>query len=99
MSKSLSISIDNKRYDVTGEDEDLIKKSAKLLNDKIQEIVSDKPNMEHLPSLTKTTLAALNIADKVITNELDYSNSIKNITAEINKIAEYLNSNNDNPNY
>lgn len=94
MSKSLTISIDNKEYNVIGENEEQISKSVNLLNEKIQEVASKTQNIASpIPSLTKTTLAALNIASMGINNELNYSNNLKDIVLEINKITQYINDN------
>ena len=96
MPKSLTISIDNKEYHVIGENEELIKKSAELLNKKIQEISA---NIGNVPSLTKTTLAALNIADLEMANEMNYLKNLEYVSTEINKIAEFINSKIENKNY
>jgi cell division protein ZapA (FtsZ GTPase activity inhibitor) len=90
MSKSLVISIDNKDYSVIGEDEDLIKKSAELLNEKINEVVSNIKGVGNITSLTKTTLAALNIADMKITNEIKHNAEMQSIAGEINQISTYI---------
>jgi len=96
MSKSLTISVDNKPYNVTGENEELIQKSTELLNNKIQEISS---KIDNAPSLTKTTLAALSIAGMEISNENNYLKNLENIAAEINKITEFINNSIENANY
>jgi cell division protein ZapA (FtsZ GTPase activity inhibitor) len=90
MAKSLTISIDNKDYNVIGENAEIIKLSAKLLNEKIEEIAK---NRENIPSLTKTTLAALNIADMEINNEIKHSNELQRVMEEIKKITEYIETN------
>jgi cell division protein ZapA (FtsZ GTPase activity inhibitor) len=96
MSKPLTISVDNKSYNVIGENEELMQKATELLNAKIQEITT---NIGNVPSLTKTTLAALNIAEMEISNENNYSENLKNITTEINKITEFIDANVENVNY
>jgi len=96
MSKSLTISVDNKSYNITVENEELAQKSADLLNAKIQAISTKNAN---IPSLTKTTLAALNIAETEISNENNYIKNLENIAAEINKITEFINANIENKNY
>jgi len=96
MSKSLTISVDNKSYNVIGENEELMQKSTELLNAKIQEISSKIGNV---PSLTKTTLAALNIAEMGISKENNYLKNLENIVAEINKIAEFIDASVENTNY
>ena len=96
MPKSLTISIDNKEYHVIGENEELIKKSAELLNKKIQEISASIGNV---PSLTKTTLAALNIADLEMANEMNHLKNLEYVSTEINEIAEFINSKIEDENY
>ena len=93
MTKSLTISIDNKDYNVIGENAEIIQLSAKLLNDKIEEITKNRTNKDNIPSLTKTTLAALNIADMEINNEIKYSDELKRIMDELRKITEYIETN------
>jgi cell division protein ZapA (FtsZ GTPase activity inhibitor) len=96
MVKSLVISIDNKSYKVVGECEELMQKSAELLNAEIQEVSSKIGNM---PSLTKTTLAALNIVEVGILKENKYLQDTGNIAAEINRITDFINANIDGTNY
>jgi cell division protein ZapA (FtsZ GTPase activity inhibitor) len=85
------ISIDNQEYNVVGEDEILIRQSAQLLNEKIDEVTANQSNNANITSLTKTTLAALNIASAEIKNQNEYSKSINDVIDEVTKIANYIN--------
>jgi len=87
------ISVDNQEYNVVGEDEGLIIQSAQLLNEKINEVNANKSSKDNITSLTKTTLAALNIASIEIKNQNEYSENITEITDEIKKITNYIKAN------
>ncbi len=99
MSMSLAIQIGNKEYNVIGENEQLVRQAAAVLNDKIQEITTKGSSSENISHLTKTTLAALNIAENELKLINDWKNATDDIVNEIQKIAEFIETNINNPHF
>jgi len=88
MSDSYTITINDNEYKVIG-DEEKINNSVSLLNSVISEF---SQNEEHnLSSLDKVTFAALNIAEKKISDEKIFNDKIKELISEIKNIIVYLN--------
>lgn len=84
---TFSISIGNKEYVLTGENELTIKEAAELVDSKIKEL---KQHYGDEPLNTLTVLAALNIAEQSIQHQNRSNMSNRYLLDELGKMAEYL---------
>ena len=90
MKNTLTIFIDNNKYNVAASDEEKIINAASLLNDSIKECKENFIGIDNFSQLDAVTFAALNIAEKQISNEFYYNNQIETIVDEINNITKYM---------
>ncbi len=90
---SLTIVIGNKEYSVKGENEELMRKATEVVNQKIKEVSEKSIGSETMPFLTKTTLAALNIAESSLKNDRYFIAQENKIIDEINKITNFIETN------
>ena len=99
MSVPLTILIGNTEYNVIGESEDLIREASYILNQKILEFSDKNSDYDKIPLLTKTTLAALNIAESKLKANKNFIKKHTEIIDEINKITDFIELNINNPHY
>ena len=86
---SLKIVIGDKEYDITGDNKELMLKSAEVVNQTYNEI-SENSNID---LLTKSTLTALNIAENGLKAESEFNTKENKIVEELNKITDFIEDN------
>jgi cell division protein ZapA (FtsZ GTPase activity inhibitor) len=88
---TLTISINNNKYTVAASNEDKVINAASLVNDAIDKCKDNFNKVDNFSQLDTITFAALNIAEKQISDEIYYNNQINIIVDEINSITKYMN--------
>ena len=91
MVNALTISIDNNKYTVAADNEDKVINAANLVNDAVDKCKSNFSKIDNFSQLDAMTFAALNIAEKQISDEMHYNNQLNVIVNEINNITKYMN--------
>ena len=91
MADTLTILIDNNKYTVAANNKDKIINATNLLNNAIDKCKENFKGIDNFSQLDTITFAALNIAEKQISDESHYSDQLNLIVNEINKITHYIN--------
>ena len=90
MTNTLTISIDNNKYTVAANNEDKVVNAANMLNEAIDKCKSSLKSIDNFSQLDTITFAALNIAEKKISDEIHNANQLNLIVNEMTEITEFI---------
>ncbi len=87
MGKTIKTVIGGREYNLKGEDESIILATADEVNSQLENLVK---NTNELQRDSLPILAALNIAELKIKQNLEYENNNNYLTDELNKMSDLL---------
>ena len=88
MPDSITVSINNRKYEVAGPEQHVVQATA-LLNKTIEEVNEITENMS-FSELDKMTIVALNLSDMIITNSEGFKHQEDILNHKILDIIEHL---------
>ncbi len=88
MAKTIKVNLGGLDYTLTGDDEELVKNAAELVNHNMQKIKEHYKG--ELPSTTIQALVALNFAENEILADLKSNAENKLLAEQLAKMVEYL---------
>ena len=90
MTKTIKVNLGGTDYTLTGEDEELMRNAADLVNSNIKEIKTAYKT--ELPLATVQALVSLNFAENEILSKLKNKSENKLLAEQLTKMIEYLES-------